>query len=186
VTLLNDDRDGDRARAFMTFIHRCPDELIIATDLLVPLHSDFDMSSDGLRSIQSYPCYASQKWIVSSRQASVLPSKFAAVCGERRDKQVGRDNELRNRDTKSKIPGGVMTRVLLVGYDPETVDFSNPALPPGMTIEKIRAGIAATLEQMTDRGWEADVCLIRSDETAGQTVERHLTSAKPESSTASE
>jgi hypothetical protein len=70
-----------------------------------------------------------------------------------------------------------MTRVLLVGYDPETVDFSNPALPPGMTIEKIRAGIAATLEQMTDRGWEADVCLIRPDETAGQTVERHLASA---------
>jgi hypothetical protein len=32
-----------------------------------------------------------------------------------------------------------MTRVLLVGYDPETVDFSNTALPPGMTVEKIRA-----------------------------------------------
>jgi hypothetical protein len=32
----------------------------------------------------------------------------------------------------------------------------------------------ATLKQMTDRGWEADVCLIRPDETAGQTVERHL------------
>jgi hypothetical protein len=37
-----------------------------------------------------------------------------------------------------------MTRVLLVGYDPETVDFSNPALPPGMTVEKIRAGIGAS------------------------------------------
>jgi hypothetical protein len=35
-----------------------------------------------------------------------------------------------------------MTRVLLVGYDPETVDFSDPALPPGMIVEKIRAGIA--------------------------------------------
>ena len=45
-----------------------------------------------------------------------------------------------------------MTRVLLVGYDPETVDFSNTALPPGMTVEKIRAGIAATLKQMTDQG----------------------------------
>ena len=70
-----------------------------------------------------------------------------------------------------------MTRVLLVGYDPETVDFSNPALPPGMTVEKIRTGIAATLKQMTDRGWEADVCLIRPDETAGPTVERHLDTA---------
>ena len=26
-----------------------------------------------------------------------------------------------------------MKRVLLVGYDPETVDFADPALPPGMT-----------------------------------------------------
>ena len=70
-----------------------------------------------------------------------------------------------------------MARVLLVGYDPETVDYSNPALPPGMTAEKIGAGIALTLKQMTDRGWDADACLIRPDETAGPTVERHLASA---------
>ena len=68
-------------------------------------------------------------------------------------------------------------RVLLVGYDPETVDYSNPALPPGMSAEKIRAGIALTLKQMTDKGWESDLCFIRPDETAGQTVERHLASA---------
>ena len=70
-----------------------------------------------------------------------------------------------------------MARVLLVGYEPETVDFSNPALPPGMSVEKIRAGIALALEQMTDRGWEGDLCLIRPDETAAQTVERHLAAA---------
>jgi hypothetical protein len=38
-----------------------------------------------------------------------------------------------------------VARVLLVGYDPETVDYSNPALPPGMSAEKIRAGIALAL-----------------------------------------
>jgi hypothetical protein len=70
-----------------------------------------------------------------------------------------------------------MARVLLVGYDPETVDYSNPALPPGMSAEKIRAGITLTLKQMTDKGWESDLCFIRPDETAGQTVERHLASA---------
>jgi hypothetical protein len=70
-----------------------------------------------------------------------------------------------------------MTRVLLVGYDPEAVDFSNPALPPGMSIEKIRAGVALAIKQMTDRGWEGDVCYIRPDGTAGQMVERHLASA---------
>ncbi len=71
-----------------------------------------------------------------------------------------------------------MTRVLLVGYDPETVDFSNAALPLGMNVEKIKAGVAITLKQMTDRGWEGDVCYIRPDGTAAQTVERHLASAK--------
>jgi hypothetical protein len=40
-----------------------------------------------------------------------------------------------------------MTRILLLGYDPGTVDFSDPALPPGMTVEKIRAGIAVALKQ---------------------------------------
>jgi hypothetical protein len=70
-----------------------------------------------------------------------------------------------------------MMRVLLVGYDPETVDYSNPALPPGMSAEKIRVGIALALKQMTDRGWEGDVCFIRPDGTARQAVERHLTSA---------
>ena len=69
-----------------------------------------------------------------------------------------------------------MTRVLLLGYDPETVDFSDPALPPGMTAEKVHAGIAVAMKQFAERGWEADVCLIRPDETAGPTVERQLAS----------
>jgi hypothetical protein len=70
-----------------------------------------------------------------------------------------------------------MPRVLLVGFDPETVDFFNPALPPGMSVEEIRAGIALALKQSTDRGWEGDVCRIRPDQTVGQTAERHLASA---------
>ena len=69
-----------------------------------------------------------------------------------------------------------MTRILLLGYDPETVDFSDPALPPGMTAEKVHAGIAVALKQFAERGWEADVGFIRPDETAGPTVERQLAS----------
>ena len=69
-----------------------------------------------------------------------------------------------------------MTRVLLLGLDPETVDFSDPALPPGMTAEKVHAGIAVALKQFADRGWEGDVGFIRPDETAGPTVERQLAS----------
>ena len=70
-----------------------------------------------------------------------------------------------------------MSRILLLGYDPETVDFSDPALPPGMSVEKINAGIAVALKQFAERGWESDLCFIRPDESAGPTVKRQLASA---------
>ena len=69
-----------------------------------------------------------------------------------------------------------MTRVLLLGYDPETVDFSDPALPPGMSVEKVHAGIAVALKQFAERGWEGDVGFIRPDESAGPIVEGLLAS----------
>ena len=69
-----------------------------------------------------------------------------------------------------------MTRILLLGLDPETVDYSDPALPPGMTAEKVRAGVAVAVKQFTERGWESEVGFIRPDETAGPAVERLLRS----------
>jgi hypothetical protein len=69
-----------------------------------------------------------------------------------------------------------MTRVLLVGLDPDTVDFSDPALPPGMTAEKIRAGIAVAQKQFAERGWDGDIGMIRPDESAGPAVERLVAS----------
>ena len=67
-----------------------------------------------------------------------------------------------------------MTRVLLVGLLPEAVDYSDPALPPGMDAKKIQAGIEQGLNKITDRGWQADTCLIQPDATAGPAVERRL------------
>jgi hypothetical protein len=82
------------------------------------------------------------------------------------------------RAKRTKSYSALMTRILLLGYDPETVDFSDAALPPGMTAEKVHAGIAVALKQFTERGWESDVCFIRPDETAGPTVERQLGSTR--------
>ena len=48
----------------------------------------------------------------------------------------------------SKDEGEIMTRVLLLGYDPDTVEFSDPALPPGMTAEKVPAGIDVAMKQL--------------------------------------
>ena len=69
-----------------------------------------------------------------------------------------------------------MARVILIGYDPATVDFSDPALPPGMTAEKVHAGIAVAMKSFADRGWDAEVGMIRPDETAAPEVERLLAS----------
>ena len=67
-----------------------------------------------------------------------------------------------------------MKRVLFVGFDPATVDFSDPALPPGMTAEKIHAGVKLALADVARRGWQAQNCFIRPDETAIPTIERFL------------
>ncbi len=67
-----------------------------------------------------------------------------------------------------------MTRVLFVGQQPETVDFSDPAIPPGFNAEKIHAGITIAREKMAERGWQADLCLIPPDKTAGLMLEQQL------------
>ena len=67
-----------------------------------------------------------------------------------------------------------MKHVLLVGFDPATVDFSDPALPPGMNAEKIHAGVKLALADIAGRGWHAENCFIKPDETAIPTIERCL------------
>ena len=56
-----------------------------------------------------------------------------------------------------------MTLVLFIGQAPETVDFSDPALPPGTTAEKIAQGIKTAARDMVSRGWQADLCMITPD-----------------------
>lgn len=67
-----------------------------------------------------------------------------------------------------------MKRVLLIGFDPATVDFSDPALPPGMTAKKIHAGVNLALADIAGRGWHPENCFINPDKTAVPTIERCL------------
>jgi len=71
-----------------------------------------------------------------------------------------------------------MKKVLLVGLDPAKVDFSDPAIPPGMSEEKVHAGIKVALADMVGHGWQAEVCFIDPDETAVPTFERQLASER--------
>jgi hypothetical protein len=65
-------------------------------------------------------------------------------------------------------------KVLFVGQQPETVDFSDPALPPGFDAAKIHAGIEVGMRLMAERGWQADLCLVQPDETAAIALQRQL------------
>jgi len=70
-----------------------------------------------------------------------------------------------------------MKLLLFVGQKPETVDFSDPAIPQGFNAEKINAGIAIGAAKIKERGWQADLCMIAPDETAAPMLEKQLTSA---------
>ena len=67
-----------------------------------------------------------------------------------------------------------MTRILFVGQKPETVDFTDPSLPPGFNAQMINAGIAIALEQIKARGWEGDTCMITPDGAGRAMLEKAL------------
>jgi hypothetical protein len=67
-----------------------------------------------------------------------------------------------------------MKKILFIGQEPETVDFSDPALPPGFDAKKIHAGVDIGMRQMSERGWQPDLCLVRPDSTAAVAIEHQL------------
>jgi hypothetical protein len=70
-----------------------------------------------------------------------------------------------------------MTRILFVGQKPETVDFSDPSLPPGFDAEKIKAGIAVAVAKIEERGWQGDTCMITPDAVGSTMLEEALKGA---------
>ena len=67
-----------------------------------------------------------------------------------------------------------MTRVQFVGQKPETVNFSDPVLPPGFDADTINAGIAIAVETIRERGWQGDTCMITPDALGGAVLEAAL------------
>jgi hypothetical protein len=70
-----------------------------------------------------------------------------------------------------------MTRILFVGQKPETVDFSDPSLPPGFNADKINAGIAVAVAKIKERGWQGDTCMITPDNAGRTMLEKTLKGA---------
>jgi hypothetical protein len=66
--------------------------------------------------------------------------------------------------------------ILLVGIDPKLIDFSSPefAAFPGLTAEKVNAGIQHALSELKEQGYEADLCHTDFGQTAISVVKEHL------------
>ena len=63
-----------------------------------------------------------------------------------------------------------MVRVLVIGYHPSAVDFSDPAIPPGLNEAKVAAGLDEDLRKMRSRGWDAEHLMIWADDQLGQRI----------------
>ena len=70
-----------------------------------------------------------------------------------------------------------MPRILIIGYDPDSVDFSDPGPPSDLDKDKIWAGARESLKRIAHHGWEGVQCMVRPDETAVAEVERALSDA---------
>jgi hypothetical protein len=65
-------------------------------------------------------------------------------------------------------------RVLLVGIDPELVDFTDPTLPPGLNAAKVRAALQADVARMTTLGFRVTECYTDLGDTAAAVVAEAL------------
>ena len=64
--------------------------------------------------------------------------------------------------------------VLIIGLDPTLIDFSKPGYAPGMTAEKVFAGIKSSEEELARLGYSAETCLTDFGSTAEAVVEGRL------------
>jgi hypothetical protein len=67
-----------------------------------------------------------------------------------------------------------MVSVLVIGYAPDAVDFTDPAIPPGLDEKRVAEGIERDLMLMRERGWKAEHLPIRTDEDLRRRVLDHL------------
>src|SRR5205823_6246357 len=64
--------------------------------------------------------------------------------------------------------------VLLIGLDPDLIDFSKPGYAPGMTAAKVNAGLQSCEEELTGLGYSVQRCATDFGATAEAVVLNHL------------
>lgn len=68
----------------------------------------------------------------------------------------------------------IMKTVLIIGVNPETIDFTNPELPKGVTKEMVVKGTQATLDKLNSIGYKAEVFLVDTGATDLPGLAKHL------------
>lgn len=68
--------------------------------------------------------------------------------------------------------------VLLVGLDPDIIDYSKPGYPPGMNAQKVHAGLKSSEDELTALGYNVQMCLTDFGETAESVVQKALQEKK--------
>ncbi|ACU03979.1 hypothetical protein [Pedobacter heparinus] len=58
-----------------------------------------------------------------------------------------------------------MKTILIIGMNPHTIDYTNPEVPPGLTVEMVEQGAKRTLEKLKAMGYEAEEFLIDNGTT---------------------
>ncbi len=67
-----------------------------------------------------------------------------------------------------------MPRILAIGYAPDAVDFTDPAVPSGLNEDLVAEGIERDVQLMHDRGWEAEHLPIRLDGSLRGDIQKRL------------
>jgi hypothetical protein len=70
--------------------------------------------------------------------------------------------------------------LLLIGIDPSLINFTGPefAAFPGLTAEKVEAGIKGSINQLMELGYETQLCWTDFGQTALSVIENHLKAKK--------
>ena len=68
-------------------------------------------------------------------------------------------------------------RVMVIGLDPHLINFSQPGYPPGMTTEKVLAGLKSSEDELTRLGYDVEMCFTDFGDTAETQVRSRLNQA---------
>jgi hypothetical protein len=88
------------------------------------------------------------------------------------------DNKTSRQSTnhqQQELKKNNMKKILIIGMDPHTIDFTNPELPPGLTVEAIEKGTNTTLEKLNAMGYTAELFLVETGATDLNNLAKQLT-----------